>query len=109
MLVIRQCFQRQRHSPQQQQSSSSTTIKEPAHGICLAIGPERGWTDDEAMAFDRAGFTMASLGPGILRTDTAAIAAVALAPDVLLEPTENCDGDDALEETSETPKRARVG
>ena len=52
--------------------------------VVLAIGPERGWTDDEATAFLHAGFRLASLGPGILRSDTAAISAVALARDALL-------------------------
>ena len=54
-------------------------------GILLAIGPERGWTNAEATAFQSAGFIPASLGDPILRTDTAAIAALALARDALTD------------------------
>src|SRR5579863_776913 len=47
--------------------------------ILLAIGPEGGWTEDELQMFQSAGWISASLGPTILRTETAAIAAAALA------------------------------
>ena len=63
-------------------------------GIILAIGPERGWINDEAQAFLKAGFAQASLGDPILRTDTAVVAAVALARDVLLEEEEESNDDD---------------
>jgi 16S rRNA (uracil1498-N3)-methyltransferase len=43
----------------------------------LAIGPEGGWTDAEVVAARRAGFTEASLGKLILRTETAVITALA--------------------------------
>ena len=46
--------------------------------LVLAIGPEGGWTEDELAAFDAAGWTAASLGPTILRAETAAIAATAI-------------------------------
>ncbi len=45
----------------------------------LAIGPEGGWADDELEAFQNAGWISASLGPTILRAETAAIAATAIA------------------------------
>jgi 16S rRNA (uracil1498-N3)-methyltransferase len=44
----------------------------------LAIGPEGGWADDELQLFLRAGWISASLGPTILRAETAAIAAAAI-------------------------------
>jgi len=47
--------------------------------ILLAIGPEGGWTEDELQSFHSAGWTAASLGPTILRAETAAIAACAIA------------------------------
>lgn len=47
----------------------------------LAIGPEGGWTDDETALFRRHGFAMFSLGPRILRTDTACIALLAVLHD----------------------------
>lgn len=45
--------------------------------VILAIGPEGGWTDDEARAFQAAGFRPASMGGRILRSETAAMAAMA--------------------------------
>ena len=46
--------------------------------ILLAIGPEGGWADDELDVFQNAGWISASLGPTILRAETAAIAATAV-------------------------------
>ena len=43
----------------------------------LAIGPEGGWTDDEVALLESKGFERYSLGPRILRTDTATVALVA--------------------------------
>ena len=45
--------------------------------ILLAIGPEGGWTDDEVEALEAHGFGRLSLGPRILRTDTATVALLA--------------------------------
>ncbi len=46
--------------------------------IVLAFGPEGGWTDEELKLFQKAGWMAASLGSTILRTETAAIAALAV-------------------------------
>ena len=46
--------------------------------IWLAIGPEGGWTAQEIALFAGAGWQSASLGPRILRVETAAIAALAI-------------------------------
>ena len=43
----------------------------------IAIGPEGGWTDDEVARLEAHGFRRMSLGPRILRTDTATIALLA--------------------------------
>ena len=43
----------------------------------VAIGPEGGWTDAEVGLLEAHGFSRLSLGPRILRTDTAAIALLA--------------------------------
>ena len=47
--------------------------------LALAIGPEGGWTPDELQSFAQAGWIAASLGGTILRAETAAIAALAVA------------------------------
>jgi 16S rRNA (uracil1498-N3)-methyltransferase len=46
--------------------------------IRLAIGPEGGWTPEEEKLFANEGWTPVSLGPRILRAETAAIAAVSI-------------------------------
>jgi len=47
--------------------------------LALAIGPEGGWTEEELHLFQQSGWTAASLGNTILRAETAAIAATAIA------------------------------
>jgi 16S rRNA (uracil1498-N3)-methyltransferase len=47
--------------------------------VVLLLGPAGGWEPREAERIEAAGFAPASLGPRILRAETAAIAAVALA------------------------------
>lgn len=44
----------------------------------LAIGPEGGWTDREVEMLENNGFGRFSLGPRILKTETAAIALLAV-------------------------------
>jgi 16S rRNA (uracil1498-N3)-methyltransferase len=51
----------------------------PEAEIVLAVGPEGGWTIDELQSFQQAGWTSASLGKTVLRAETAAIAATAIA------------------------------
>src|SRR5438270_1309784 len=46
--------------------------------MVLAIGPEGGWTGEEEKLFQGSGWISASLGPTILRAETAAIAATAI-------------------------------
>ncbi len=47
--------------------------------VHLAIGPEGGWSQEELDLFQKGGWLSASLGPTILRAETAAIAATAIA------------------------------
>ena len=49
----------------------------PSH-IVLAIGPEGGFSDGEAALARAAGFATCALGSRILRTETAAVAALAI-------------------------------
>jgi 16S rRNA (uracil1498-N3)-methyltransferase len=44
----------------------------------IAIGPEGGWAPEEEALFDANGWRAATLGPRILRAETAAIAALAV-------------------------------
>ncbi len=47
-----------------------------AKQVCLAIGPEGGWTEEEFSTAEAAGFRQASLGNLILRTETAVVSAL---------------------------------
>jgi 16S rRNA (uracil1498-N3)-methyltransferase len=64
------------------ESEEQVSLKEAVAGskgtLALAIGPEGGWTDEEERAFREHGWIAASLGPTILRAETAAIAAVSI-------------------------------
>lgn len=51
--------------------------------LTLAFGPEGGWKKQELAAFTQAGWKAASLGPTILRAETAVIAAIAVAASIL--------------------------
>ena len=52
--------------------------KEGAQTYVAAIGSERGWTDRERDALEKAGFSLCSMGTRILRTETAATVACAI-------------------------------
>jgi 16S rRNA (uracil1498-N3)-methyltransferase len=54
-------------------------LKEPTSGLLLALGPEGGWAEEELALFAQRGWKSASLGNTILRAETAAIAATAIA------------------------------
>jgi 16S rRNA (uracil1498-N3)-methyltransferase len=50
-----------------------------SNSLALAVGPEGGWTEDELRSFKSSQWIAASLGDTILRAETAAIAALAIA------------------------------
>lgn len=52
-------------------------LERPAHAVLLLAGPEGGLTPGEEAAARRAGFVPLGLGPRVLRTETAAVAALA--------------------------------
>lgn len=52
-------------------------ITPSSDGLIFMVGPEGGWTEsEEQQAFD-AGFQAVTLGPRVLRTETASLAAIA--------------------------------
>jgi len=55
----------------------STLDAAPAAGIVIAIGPEGGWSPRDRDQLTAAGFQGLQLGPRILRTETAGLAAIA--------------------------------
>jgi 16S rRNA (uracil1498-N3)-methyltransferase len=66
--------------------SSALTASELPTGsesVALAIGPEGGWTPEEMALFTTHNWTPVTLGPRILRAETAAIAAIAIASSCL--------------------------
>ena len=50
---------------------------EPKDVVHLLVGPEGGWSEVEIAAFDAAGCLRVRLGPRVLRTETAGLAAIA--------------------------------
>ena len=62
------------------QSAVRTTASEAAaQDTAIAIGPEGGWTPEEISLFTQHQWQPVTLGPRILRAETAAIAAIAIA------------------------------
>ncbi len=59
-------------------ASAFPCTRAAADSVALLVGPEGGWTDEERVEFGAAGWTPVSLGPSILRAETAAIAALAV-------------------------------
>jgi 16S rRNA (uracil1498-N3)-methyltransferase len=52
-------------------------VRAASGDLVAAVGPEGGFTDAELSAFDKAGWDRVSLGPRILRIETAAMALAA--------------------------------
>lgn len=65
------------HERKHSLKSTLRSLPAVAATILLIVGPESGITDDEAAAAIKAGIKSISLGPRILRTETAAMAATA--------------------------------
>jgi 16S rRNA (uracil1498-N3)-methyltransferase len=58
--------------------SLASSLTEPQGRMILAIGPEGGWTPGELSRFTQSGWKSATLGPTVLRAETAAISALAI-------------------------------
>ncbi|MCS4234763.1 16S rRNA (uracil(1498)-N(3))-methyltransferase [Stenotrophomonas rhizophila] len=54
-----------------------STLPPAPGGVVIAIGPEGGWSPRDRQALAEAGFQGLQLGPRILRTETAGLAAIA--------------------------------
>ena len=59
-------------------TESLASIDMPETKVCVLIGPEGGFSDTEYEDASVAGFTAVSLGPRVLRTETAAVAALSV-------------------------------
>ncbi len=59
--------------------TAALTHVTPIADTALAIGPEGGWTPEEISLFTKHNWQPVTLGPRILRAETAAIAAIAIA------------------------------
>ncbi len=59
------------------ESRSGGPVQDIGAAVDIAIGPEGGFAADELEAFRVSGFATVRLGPRVLRTETAAIAAIA--------------------------------
>lgn len=55
-----------------------TAVPQPTGDVCILVGPEGGLSDKEYELAADSGFTAVSLGPRVLRTETAAIAVLAV-------------------------------
>ena len=60
------------------EAAGAPEISSPAKAAVLAIGPERGFADEERAALRAAGFSFAHLGDRILRVEAAALVGGAL-------------------------------
>lgn len=66
-------------SETEQDTTLATALrKHPADTYALAIGPEGGWTSEEMSLFTQHHWQHVTLGPRILRAETAAISAIAI-------------------------------
>jgi 16S rRNA (uracil1498-N3)-methyltransferase len=62
----------------EQENTIAAALGEASQSIALAIGPEGGWTAEEMQLFTEHGWKHVTLGPRILRAETAAIAGLAI-------------------------------
>ena len=68
---------------EQQKTLAASLAAHPNNQVALAIGPEGGWTPEEMALFTQHHWHHVTLGPRILRAETAAIAAISIAASIL--------------------------
>ena len=66
-----------------EQENALSSALEGVRDVALAIGPEGGWTPEEMALFSESGWKHVTLGPRILRAETAAIAGLAVCASML--------------------------
>lgn len=76
--VLADCTAQTRLVLQPAATTLLTAIAQPTGDVCILVGPEGGLSDKEYALSASNGFTAASFGPRVLRTETAAIAALAV-------------------------------
>ena len=76
----RRCPRRSRGSRSiRRRSETLAEQPPPAHGLVVAVGPEGGFGPTDWRRLDAAQFTRVTLGPRVLRAETAALAVCAIA------------------------------
>ncbi|MEK7287597.1 MAG: RsmE family RNA methyltransferase [Elusimicrobiota bacterium] len=60
-------------------------LPSPPSSVAIFIGPEGGWSQEEVRLAQEAGFQMLSLGPYVLRTETAPLVAAGMAIALLVQ------------------------
>jgi 16S rRNA (uracil1498-N3)-methyltransferase len=58
--------------------NSLPTVRQPTDSVAILLGPEGGWSEREHEEAVAAGWSPVSLGPHIMRAETAALAGVAI-------------------------------
>ncbi len=64
--------------PRGTQRLAAAPLPDPEQGLRLAVGPEGGWSEGELASLRAAGCVAVTLGPRVLRTETAGLAALAV-------------------------------
>ena len=72
-------------SETEQATTLTSALKATSTTLAIAIGPEGGWTPEEMTLFTQHAWQPVTLGPRILRAETAAIAAIAIAAAHLMQ------------------------
>jgi 16S rRNA (uracil1498-N3)-methyltransferase len=73
------------HQDRLAEGSFHSCLKEQSGFVAMVIGPEGGFSAEEADRFVCAGFTPLVLGPSVLRAETASLYAIAAIRTILLE------------------------
>lgn len=65
-------------TPRASESLADWARHQPPQAVCIMVGPEGGFSDEEEAEALRHGALPLSIGPRVLRTETAALAAVSI-------------------------------